>query len=704
MESGAYEGLGLSSVAFLQRYRTGTSDPIHDFYRPSLQNSACYDRAVGYFRSSIYLIVGHDTIEFAKRGGRIRLVCSPSLHPADTASIEAGYRGRELDMGSALEDELEDLLSQPETNYRTRVLATLVATGALDIKIAVRPKSYGLYHEKIGIFRDRFKNALSFIGSANETWNGWDPAGNFESIEAFCSWKGLAEAGRVQRHTDDFEALWNKVAPDVSVEDFPEAVRRRLIQETLPSLSAIEADLLEDSIPRGMTNPKRAPLPHQTAAIQAWELAGKKGVLQHATGSGKTFTAISAMRSHLALGLPVLILVPSSLLLSQWSVEIAAEMPDAARMLAGAGHNSWRQGTRLTSISSDDCNLGPRVIIATMQTAATDTFQSGLCQGPHLMLVADEVHQIGSSFNAKSLSLQTGPKLGLSATPERYGDSEGTARIFGYFGPILPPAITLRDAIAAGRLVEYQYFPHPVRLSADEAEEWRELSKAISREVGRSQSPDGSRYLSDRAKLLLIRRSRIAKKAGNKIALAVEILSAEFEEGARWLVYCEDLEQLSEVRSALSSAGLSSTEYHSNMLGDKSGTLDWFKTFGGILVSIRCLDEGVDIPAISHALVLASSQNPRQFIQRRGRVLRSISGKTLAVIHDAIVVPVSVEDEPEQLALLRSEFVRALEFAGDAFNGGADAELRAIAAEIGFDPDENSQDGVEDEDSEDDRS
>ncbi len=697
MKSGAAAGLGLSSIAFSQRYRTGTSDPIRDFYHPCLLNSAFYDRAVGYFRSSIYLVVGPETIEFAKRGGKIRLVCSPSLHPADTASIEAGYRDRELNLSAELEGELALLISQPETNYRTRVLATLVATGVLDIKIAVRPKSYGLYHEKIGIFRDRFGNALSFIGSANETWNGWDPTGNFESIEAFCSWRGLAEAGRVQRHTDDFEALWGKVAPDVTVEDFPEAVRRKLIEETLPSLSAIETALFEDSIPKRTKSLKRNVLPHQAAAISAWEQAGRKGVLQHATGSGKTFTAISAMRAHVAQGLPALVLVPSRLLLAQWNAEISAEMPEAARMLAGAGHSSWRQGTRLRSISSDDCTLGPRVIIATMQTAATDSFQSLLCHGPHLMLAADEVHQIGSSFNAKSLSLRCGPRLGLSATPERYGDPEGTARIFGYFGPILPPPITLRDAIAAGRLVEYQYFPHPVRLTADEAEDWKELSKAISREVGRSRGADGAHYLSDKAKLLLIQRSRIAKKAANKIALAVNVLSSEFEEGARWLVYCEDLEQLRDVRVALSGAGLASTEYHSNMQGDKEGTLEWFKIFGGILVSIRCLDEGVDIPAISHALVLASSQNPRQFIQRRGRVLRSITGKTLAVIHDAIVVPVSVSDEPEQLALLRSEFVRALEFAHDAFNGGADAELRAIAAEIGFDPDEKSEEGIEEE-------
>ena len=115
------------------------------------------------------------------------------------------------------------------------------------------------------------------------------------------------------------------------------------------------------------------------------------------------------------------------------------------------------------------------------------------------------------------------------------------------------------------------------------------------------------------------------------------------------------------------------------------------------MVSIRCLDEGVDIPAVDHALILASSQNPRQFIQRRGRVLRKAPWKHIAAIHDAIVVPVSLEDEPEQTSLLKSEFVRAIEFSKSALNRDAGAELRHIAATLGFDPDAKSEIGIEED-------
>jgi superfamily II DNA or RNA helicase len=183
------------------------------------------------------------------------------------------------------------------------------------------------------------------------------------------------------------------------------------------------------------------------------------------------------------------------------------------------------------------------------------------------------------------------------------------------------------------------------------------------------------------------------------VRLAVSVIREHFEAGQSWLVYCEDGGQLTDVLIGLKEAGLEPAEYHSGMSGDRDATMSWFKTYGGILVSIRCLDEGVDIPAVSHALILASSQNPRQFIQRRGRVLRKAPDKQIAVIHDAIVVPVNAETEPEQISLLKAELLRSVEFANHAINLGAGAELRSIAASMGIDLNEfASGDGDEDDD------
>jgi superfamily II DNA or RNA helicase len=315
-----------------------------------------------------------------------------------------------------------------------------------------------------------------------------------------------------------------------------------------------------------------------------------------------------------------------------------------------------------------------------------------------LLVVADEVHQVGSPQNSKIMSISTGGRLGLSATPIRYGDPEGTAKIFAYFGDVVPPKITLMDAVAAGRLVPYEYHPHPINLTATEATEWKDLTKAIQFESMRQKADEnGKRPLSEKAKMLLIRRARVAKKAAAKVGLAVDVIKTNFEPEQSWLVYCEDSGQLADVILKLNEAGFASVEYHSSMTGDRDATMSWFRSYGGILVSIRCLDEGVDIPAVSHALILASSQNPRQFIQRRGRVLRRSPGKEIAVIHDAIVVPVSAEDESEQLSLLRSELLRSVEFASHAINRSAGAELRGIAIAMGIDPSELSDEGMEEE-------
>lgn len=682
---------GLAALRLEAQYRTGERDPVKGFYVPCLSAAETYSRAVGYFRSTVYLVVGQALVDFARRGGRVRLVCSPSVTEEDAAAIANGYAEQASVVASAIDKDLDELLRNDTTSYRSRVLSTLIKTGILDIRLALRPKAAGIYHEKIGVFVDGLHQRVSFLGSANETWSAWHRDGNHESIEVFREWSGSTEAERVAAHARHFERLWRGEVAGLETIPFPEAQRRRLLDFALNDLDAIENDRLID------VEPRRRPLPHQLNAISAWERAGRKGIFEHATGSGKTFTALIAVKKHIAAGAPALILVPSHLLLEQWAAEIAEVLPDAVLLLAGAGNTKWRQPGRLAAMTgtlSDE----PRVVLATMQTAATSDFLGSIEGGEHLMVVADEVHQIGSTFNSRAMSIATGASLGLSATPIRYGDPEGTARIFERFGTVVPPKITLQDAIRAGRLVEYEYHPHPIHLSGDESDEWKRITNRISLEVAKGQKDgSGQRPISDFAKLLLIQRSRIAKKALAKPGLAAAVLGKSYADGQHWLVYCEDSEQLGQVMASLRDIKINPIEYHSAMTGDRSSAMDWFKRFGGVMVSIKCLDEGVDIPAVSHALILASSQNPRQFIQRRGRVLRKAPWKSIALIHDAIVVPLDLDQEPEQASLLRAEFVRAMEFADSALNRSAGAQLRSIATSLGIDPDEGRSDGLEED-------
>ena len=677
----AYTG-NLAALDLDTEYRSLKDDPVGRFYVKCLREAAHYRRAVGYFRSSVFRVVGMPLIEFARRGGKMKLICSPDLEYDDVEQIAQGYARRGGAIAETLIAQFDALLADERTSTSAKALATLITVGSLEVRLAERRDGRGIYHEKIGVFTDHLDNAVSFKGSTNETWSGWHAQGNFESIEVFCQWRGGLEARRVARHNQHFDRLWSGKDDDVDVFEVPASVEAHMRRFAAPKLDELIVD-------RTASAPARRKLqPHQQSAIDGWIAQGRRGIFEHATGSGKTFTAINAIRAHVEEGRPAIVLVPSRLLLAQWAEEIASELPDAVMMLAGAGHDRWKGSRRLRSMTAADVDLGPRIVLAMMPTAASDEFLGSIAAGEHLLVVADEVHQIGSPQNSRFLALDAGARLGLSATPKRYGDPDGTTKIFDYFGAVVPPRITLPDAVAAGRLVAYEYHPHPINLSAEEAEAWRKETRAIQQEMARQKEGEGGRRtLSERAKMMLIKRARIAKKAVAKVRLAAEVVSAEFESAQSWLIYCEDGGQLTDVMIALREKGLSPIEYHSQMPGDRSATMDWFKKFGGILVSIRCLDEGVDIPAVSHALILASSQNPRQFIQRRGRVLREAKGKALAVIHDAIVVPVHAEAEKEQLGLLRAELVRSVEFANHALNKMAAAELRDIAISMGIDPD-----------------
>ena len=688
----------LNTLDLKTDYRTDRDDAVREFYAPCLGAAKKYSRAVGYFRSSIFVLTGESTINFVRNGGLINLICSPSITKEDMNAIEQGQKNLETVSLDCIQSEIDNLLLKSDEDYSVVLLATLIKVGALRVKIALRKDGSGIYHEKLGIFEDDGGQCVTFIGSSNETLNAWHSRGNFESIEVFCSWNGLRELSRVQRHQKDFSDLWAGVSKGIETIDFPSALKNQLI-------SVAEKDIEDIYLKKYLKTVSNQPKlkindlsPHQANAITEWEKGGFKGILKHATGSGKTVTALSAIYKHVSQGFPALVLVPSKLLLSQWIKEIALEIPDALVVAAGAGNNAWKKNNMLKTVLYGTTPQEKRIVVATMQTSSTIEFMGQVRFTKNLLLVVDECHQLGSPKNSKFMEIETEKRLGLSATPERYGDSEGTDKLFDFLGEIVLPEITLYDAIQAKRLVEYEYFPTILNLSAIEAEEWKIISKEIKKEIAIASSGEKRITLSNKAKMLLIQRARIAKKSSIKINLAMKVITKNYLSGESWLVYCEDQEQLKQIVNSLRDLGYSPLEYYSSMDGSSVETLKLFQMQGGILVSIRCLDEGVDIPTISHALVLASSQNPRQFIQRRGRVLRRHSSKVFAKIFDAIVMPTSLDDEPEKYSLMKSELTRAYEFASHALNLSAGEELKLAASKLGMDLTEIVNAGYEDED------
>ena len=673
--------LGLKTSLLRSGYSSSQGDLVNQFYIPCLNSAVSYDRSVGYFRSSLFVLVGVALSDFALRGGRMRLVCSPGLPSSDVEAVKDGLRLRESISVGLIQD-LREILASPIDRPVVRLLATLVALGNLEIQIAYKPGSQGIYHEKRGIFKDASGDCVTFSGSSNETLAAWDPRLNHESFEVFLSWGDPSDAERVERHVREFEVLWKGQTPGLVVSPLPEVPREELLRHAHDGgIEAAIADVraVVDLVGIAtMDKPvKRVLMHHQVEVVEAWFAAGNRGIIDHATGAGKTIAALEIVKRWVQTGRPAVVLVPSDLLLRQWRAEIDVELAEVLPNLlqAGGGFSKalWMQ--TLADMTRDDLALGPRVTVATMQTASTPDFIKRVRGGNHLLVVADEVHRIGSPQHRDFLSVPSGGQLGLSATPFRFHDPVGTDAIISYFGKPLPPPFGIAEAIEAGRLVPYDYFPHVVDLTPAEAARWQQMSDRIAAEYARLPEDGGTKRLTDAFVMLLIRRARIIKGALAKVQLAADVVGKEFRDGQRWLVYCDDTSQLGAVMRELESIGLPVFEYHSAMVGAKAETLEHFRLRGGVLVAIRCLDEGVDIPAISHALILASSTNSREFIQRRGRVLRKAPGKYAASVHDALVVIPGVH---EGYAALPSEIRRALEFAATSRNESARQALEVL--------------------------
>jgi len=702
----------LADLQLKKAYHKPEDDIASAFYLPAMAAATRYDRAVGFFSSSIYILAWPSLRRFVDNGGVMRLICSPVLHEVDIEAIGSGYSARaEESAAAAIREELGRMLASPLLARPAAVLASLIGAGVIDIQLAWIGDSAGarsrrLFHDKVGILSDGASH-IAFKGSMNETWPGLARDGNLESVDVFVSWGGDRERDRIEEERSYFERLWANDWPGVTTRPLPDAAR----EEILSTANGVDWPELVDEIcleldqavgwsPEAGRPGGRVPRDHQIKALEAWTANGRRGILEHATASGKTFTALCAINEALRDPKLPLILVPSDLLLKQWSSELRESFGTGLQLLiCGGGHDDWREMARLRSWTRPPApGEPPRAVLATMQTASSDDFLNLIGGGDHLFLVADEVHRLGAEHTRRIFGLESGPRLGLSATPRRAGDPEGTTAILDYFGGIIEPPFGIHEAIRAGALTPYAYNVHPIELEEHEQAQWQEITDQYRRLYARSKQGDADENLGRRLKHLLIRRARIVKAANGKVPVAVQVLLDHYRPGQRWIVYCDDQQQLRAVRSAAIASGLDCVyEYHSNMSGDRGRTLDLFNAVGGIVVSIRCLDEGVDIPAVTHALILASSRNPREFIQRRGRVLRRSPGKALAHIHDIIVAP-NQGDDGDGASILAGEVARSIEFGKHAINPTAIVELERLAIRLGLDWTALQGGGFEDDD------
>lgn len=660
----------------LQRaYRSGRDAPLDEFYVPCLQEAIKYERAVGYFSSSLYHVAAIAFSDFVRRGGRMRLICSPALSPADYSAMREGEMAAWAQ--EAVRDDLAEMLEHPSAIPATRLLATLIASGILEVRIAFADNPAGLFHDKLGIFEDSDGRRVSFNGSANETWRAWGL--NHESFEVFCSWASESDLLRTRDHAEIFRSIWSGREPGIRTARLDEVTT-----EHLREIAEDDVDLAIDAVRSMARKPtdggdSRPLMEHQRLVLDDWQASGHRGIVNFATGAGKTLTAIEAIRRWTANGGAAVVLVPSSDLHEQWIREIESEIESVQILPAGAGSSKPDWMMLLPAFTAQGNPGERRVVVVTNATFASEDFQRRLRSGDHLLVVVDEMHRAGSSKVLPVLEdTECGGALGLSATYQRQFDESGTSRLVAFFGRVLLPVIGLAEALMLGLLVPYDYRLHEVSLDDDEQLTYDDLTKRIRRLAAQGSTLDDD---GGPLRHLLIRRARVLKQARQKVPRAVEILAREYREGDRWLVYCDDLEQLSAVVDSCLSLGLPALEFHSSMQGERAEVLRSLAAHGGIVVAIRCLDEGIDVPVTDHALILASSTVEREYVQRRGRVLRRAPGtdKVSAEVHDLLLVD-SIGG-----ALTRGEAIRALEFARLSRNPAARERLKTIV-ELSADP------------------
>lgn len=613
---------------------------------------------------------------------------------------------------SLLEEENQSEGNTPKLG--SKILGYLISNGYLDLKFALRPR--GMYHEKIGVVYDQAGNTIVFSGSANETVYGLKPEYNAESITLFKSWEEQAFESYGSGFVEDFERLWtgsyeDTLTIDVHSDLYEELVERGrdVSHEQVEDIGGFRqkkpiwsVDAQRLSFPRAPSKMGGHPFSirtHQIDAIKSWQTAGFSGILKLSTGSGKTITSIYAAtrifeeRQGRGRSTALVVAVPYVELAQQWVREL--------RNFNIHPHKVW--GSRkdwepsLKSALSSHNLSGKTSFIAMLcvnKSLNSTAFQELLqkVDGGQIVFIGDECHNHGAVSFQTTLPTKARYKLGLSATPFKSDDDEidvqfpnpSRERILEFYGDIVHE-FSLQDAINANILCQYRYEIVPVRLSEQEQELYDDISYEIGLIVASSGGAPLSADQQHRLNLQASKRSRLLGAVEAKFH-ALDKLLEEIprEKRSKTLIYCgegrpvdeegyvmnDEEKTIETVSVLLHKNSWSSTRFTSEESASKRKEI--MESFRGgsidALVSMKVLDEGVDVPQCDTAIITASTRNERQFIQRRGRVLRRADGKLEATIYDFVTLPNECGQARYRTALKEAELQRVDDFCASANN------------------------------------
>ena len=655
----------LRSHAFNSLYRSGINDLAREFYTPALRESVRYHRCSGYFSIDALLELSSGLVPFVRKGGRIKMVTSVELSETSCSVIQRGLELSREYVQADLERCIDACLDHEGSDYLD-LIVNLIAAGRLEIRVAYAPT--GLYHEKFGLFFDSNGGVVYFIGSVNETKSGL--RANREAIMVSCSWEG--DSRLFTEEEAYFSRIWNDEDDGLAVMEFPEACRRKLIEAYAVSPSVDEAVA---RIEGNLDAPRVKQLyPYQREAVEQFVANGYAHFFQMATGTGKTFTAIKAMERYLADcgNAIVIVIVPQTDLQAQWRAALEDEGLKCS--LCGGDARSDAE-TTFDDALLDYYELDESPILVCVNMTYFGKLAGRVRQianEANVCIVVDEAHTV-TAHQLDQLPFRTAARLGLSATPERFGAGEAD-RIVAYFtrSAIDPYGYGIDQAIEAGFLTPYRYHPVYLELGVNEYGAYGRLTRRLA--VLCSQDmPD-----EDEIQRVRLERSRILKTSPEKIRELRSMVDSGAYDFVNSVVYCgagkdreSDMPIIREVTALLNQAGLSAKSFFSGS-DDRPGILREFEEgFFDTLVAIKCFDQGVDVKKLDKLYIMASDSSRRQTIQRCGRVLRTsrATKKESADIFDMVLIPPEGVDDPAAArSLISQEAARMAEYSSSAEN------------------------------------
>ena len=596
---------------------------------------------------------------------------------------------------------------------RLNLLATLISEGILDIKIAYTEdhKGIGMYHEKMGLIEDAYGNKVAFSGSMNESSTAMSI--NYETIDVFRSWGEEFEASHVCLKENAFSSIWSDTEPNIHVLEFP-SISQTMIDKYKKKLVNYNVDQEQFAEPfhhcksngneysrLGARIPAEIVLhEYQKEAIVAWVGENYRGIFDMATGTGKTFAglgAVAKLSEDLGDELAVIIVCPYQHLVEQWVEDIVQFNIAPIIGYSSSSQKDWKkrlaQAIRDQKIRADKKFF---CFVCTNATFANQYVQEQIdkIKSPVLLLV-DEAHNFGAKYLSQFLDDRFEYRLALSATLERHRDEEGTLALYNFFGKKCIE-YSLERAIKEDKLTPYKYHPVLVYLTEDELSHYEQISFELSKHFKKGKN--GKLKLDSYGEKLAIRRAKIIAGAINKIDRLLDIITP-YQDEHFMLVYCgathlmlptadrteadeEEIKQIEAVTRLLGkNLGMKVSKFTAEESIDERNTIKQHFQDGDDLqaiVAIKCLDEGVNIPSIKTAFILASTTNPKEYIQRRGRVLRKSPGteKKFAEIYDFVTLPrplnevsgLTKEQMRRDLSLVKNELTRVIEFSRLSMN------------------------------------